>query len=58
MLKVDEVMDINVDHIMFALQPLSTPEAVDRYSNNPYECLQSLIENGGVRCEWVRVSLL
>ena len=42
MLRVEDVMDIDVNNIEVATQPLSTPEAVDRYSNDPYECSQLL----------------
>jgi len=42
MLRAEDAMDIDVDHIEVAKQPLSTPEAVGRYGNDPYECSQSL----------------
>jgi hypothetical protein len=42
MLRAEDVMDIDVNHIKVATQPLSTPKAVDRYGNDPYECSQSL----------------
>jgi hypothetical protein len=42
MLRAEDPMDIDVDHIEVAKQPLSTPEALDRYGNDPYECSQSL----------------
>ena len=37
MLRAEDVMDIDVNHIEVATQPLSTPKAVDRYGNDPYE---------------------